>query len=150
MTLTYSLAQARVSAKRINETHLEGLSEKVRTPTSQLKFISDAWSEVVQCRRVLKWTYAYGFYSFEDDHVPEVQRKKTFFEFLQARGWRVGGWGQASYNQWVRFCTHTLLKFTVFVATKLPRTLGEPCKNSPHHQTTVVNKLQKEFLENLC
>lgn len=35
---------------------------------------------------MLKWTYAYGYYAFEDaDRNSEVARHKGFFEFLQVR-----------------------------------------------------------------
>ncbi|KAG2620625.1 hypothetical protein PVAP13_3NG218533 [Panicum virgatum] len=42
-----------------------------------MKFIIEAWSQIIECRRVLKWTYAYGYYL--DDKV-----KSEFFEYLQA------------------------------------------------------------------
>ncbi|KAH6834379.1 IBR domain-containing protein [Perilla frutescens var. hirtella] len=58
--------------------HLEKLSDKQRQPESQLKFIIEAWQQIVECRRVLKWTYAYGFYLNEHEHA-----KKQFFEYLQ-------------------------------------------------------------------
>lgn len=45
---------------------LEALSEATATPTTQLRFVSDAWDQVVRCRRVLKWTYAYGYYTFAE------------------------------------------------------------------------------------
>uniref|UniRef100_A0A2N9GWQ6 Uncharacterized protein n=1 Tax=Fagus sylvatica TaxID=28930 RepID=A0A2N9GWQ6_FAGSY len=32
----------------------------------------------VECRRVLKWTYAYGYYLPEPEHA-----KRQFFEYLQ-------------------------------------------------------------------
>ncbi len=36
---------------------------------------------------MLKWTYAYGYYAFEDaDRNSEVARHKGFFEFLQVCG----------------------------------------------------------------
>lgn len=38
----------------------------------------EAWEQIVECRRVLKWTYAYGYYM---DVVDKV--KKSFFEYLQ-------------------------------------------------------------------
>ncbi|KAG8380336.1 hypothetical protein BUALT_Bualt06G0005000 [Buddleja alternifolia] len=58
--------------------HLEKLSDKQCQPESQLKFIIDAWLQIVECRRVLKWTYAYGYY------LPEHEKtKKQFFEYLQ-------------------------------------------------------------------
>ena len=35
-------------------------------------------SQIVECRRVLKWTYAYGYYLPEREHA-----KRQFFEYLQ-------------------------------------------------------------------
>ncbi|XP_042003930.1 probable E3 ubiquitin-protein ligase ARI8 isoform X1 [Salvia splendens] len=58
--------------------HLEKLSDKQRQPESQLKFIIEAWQQIVECRRVLKWTYAYGFYLNEQELA-----RKQFFEYLQ-------------------------------------------------------------------
>lgn len=45
-------------------------------------------AQVIDCRRILKWTYAYGFYSFggEDDNadaVPLSKEQQVFFEFSQ-------------------------------------------------------------------
>ncbi|MCL7031870.1 hypothetical protein MKW94_017821 [Papaver nudicaule] len=33
---------------------------------------------IIECRRVLKWTYAYGYYLPENEHA-----KRQFFEYLQ-------------------------------------------------------------------
>jgi hypothetical protein len=43
----------------------------------------DPWlvDQIVECRRVLKWTYAYGFYLPENEHA-----KRAFFEYLQGQG----------------------------------------------------------------
>ncbi|KAG6475846.1 hypothetical protein ZIOFF_065076 [Zingiber officinale] len=57
---------------------LEKLSDQQSQPESQLKFIIEAWLQIVECRRVLKWTYAYGFYLPEHEHA-----KRQFFEYLQ-------------------------------------------------------------------
>ncbi|PSS34925.1 E3 ubiquitin-protein like [Actinidia chinensis var. chinensis] len=57
---------------------LEKLSDKQSQPESQLKFITEAWLQIVECRRVLKWTYAYGYYLPELEHA-----KRQFFEYLQ-------------------------------------------------------------------
>ncbi|KAJ3681135.1 hypothetical protein LUZ60_015624 [Juncus effusus] len=54
------------------------LSENIREPETQLKFIVDAWQQIVECRRVLKWTYAYGYYLPENETT-----KRQFFEYLQ-------------------------------------------------------------------
>ncbi|XP_021734337.1 probable E3 ubiquitin-protein ligase ARI8 isoform X2 [Chenopodium quinoa] len=58
--------------------HLEKLSDIQCQPESQLKFIIEAWSQIVECRRVLKWTYAYGYYLPEHEHA-----KRRFFEYMQ-------------------------------------------------------------------
>lgn len=58
--------------------HLEKLSDIQCQPESQLKFITEAWLQIVECRRVLKWTYAYGYYLPEHEHA-----KRQFFEYLQ-------------------------------------------------------------------
>lgn len=34
--------------------------------------------QIVECRRVLKWTYAYGYYLHDNEHA-----KRQFFEYLQ-------------------------------------------------------------------
>lgn len=43
--------------------------------------VMEAWEQIVECRRVLKWSYAYGYYT---ERVSE--EKTRFFELL---------WGQA-------------------------------------------------------
>lgn len=47
-------------------------------PHSQLSYIVADWSQIVECRRILKWTYVYGYYLPEEEQV-----KKRFFEYLQ-------------------------------------------------------------------
>ncbi|KAF9589573.1 hypothetical protein IFM89_025699 [Coptis chinensis] len=44
----------------------------------QVKFITEAWAQIIECRRVLQWTYAYGYYLPEDEPT-----KRQFFEYLQ-------------------------------------------------------------------
>ena len=38
--------------------------------------------QVMDCRRILKWTYAYGYYSFEHEHN---KARQDFFEYNQVR-----------------------------------------------------------------
>ncbi|CAI0558741.1 unnamed protein product [Linum tenue] len=46
----------------------------------QLVFLTEAWEQIVECRRVLKWTFAYGYY------LPTGEAaKKQFFEYLQGQ-----------------------------------------------------------------
>uniref|UniRef100_A0A1J3JI90 RBR-type E3 ubiquitin transferase n=2 Tax=Noccaea caerulescens TaxID=107243 RepID=A0A1J3JI90_NOCCA len=62
--------------QKMRSEKLEKLSDIHRTPESQLKFITEAWLQIIECRRVLKWTYAYGYYLPDHD-------KRQFFEYLQ-------------------------------------------------------------------
>ncbi len=63
--------------------YLEALSEMTQIPVSQMKFITDAWEQIVSCRRTLQWTYAYGFYKFPPTDNKALGSQKDFFEFLQ-------------------------------------------------------------------
>ncbi|XP_042007095.1 probable E3 ubiquitin-protein ligase ARI8 [Salvia splendens] len=73
-----SRLKALADLHQMQTVHLEKLSEVHSQPESQLKFVIEAWQQIVECRRVLKWTYAYGYY------LPEVEHtKKQFFEYLQ-------------------------------------------------------------------
>ncbi|KAL4297392.1 hypothetical protein GQ457_12G002580 [Hibiscus cannabinus] len=63
---------------RMESELIEKLCNVQCTTKSLLKFITEAWLQIVECRRVLKWTYAYGYY------LPEHEQTKTrFFEYLQ-------------------------------------------------------------------
>ncbi|MCO5595599.1 hypothetical protein L7F22_049644 [Adiantum nelumboides] len=66
--------------KQLQTSELEKLSDRHSLPISQLKFITEAWLQIIECRRVLKWTYAYGYYLAEDE---DNVAKKQFFEYLQ-------------------------------------------------------------------
>ncbi|XP_057499230.1 probable E3 ubiquitin-protein ligase ARI8 [Actinidia eriantha] len=73
-----SRQKALVDLHQMQTVHLEKLSDKYSQPESQLKFITEAWLQIVECRRVLKWTYAYGYYLPEQE-----QAKRQFFEYVQ-------------------------------------------------------------------
>uniref|UniRef100_A0A5B6ZUQ1 RBR-type E3 ubiquitin transferase n=1 Tax=Davidia involucrata TaxID=16924 RepID=A0A5B6ZUQ1_DAVIN len=73
-----SRQKALADLQQMQAVHLEKLSDKQCQPESQLKFIIEAWLQIVECRRVLKWTYAYGYYLPEHEHA-----KRQFFEYLQ-------------------------------------------------------------------
>ncbi|CAA2957497.1 probable E3 ubiquitin- ligase ARI8 [Olea europaea subsp. europaea] len=73
-----SRQKALADLQQMQSVHLEKLSEVQSQPESQMKFIIEAWQQIVECRRVLKWTYAYGYY------LPEYEpTKKQFFEYMQ-------------------------------------------------------------------
>ncbi|XP_058005515.1 probable E3 ubiquitin-protein ligase ARI8 [Hevea brasiliensis] len=73
-----SRQKALADLQQMQTVHLEKLSDIQCQPESQLKFITEAWLQIVECRRVLKWTYAYGYYLPEHEHG-----KRQFFEYLQ-------------------------------------------------------------------
>lgn len=81
--------QATAKMTEFAEAKIEQLSNITATPTSQLKLVLDAWAQVTDCRRILKWTYAYGFYHFGDeggvDIVPLTTEQQAFFEFQQGQ-----------------------------------------------------------------
>ncbi|PHT59423.1 putative E3 ubiquitin-protein ligase ARI7 [Capsicum baccatum] len=66
--------------RRMGEVNVKVLIKLQSLPETQLKFILDAWKQIVECRRVLKWTYAYGFYLPDEEHT-----KRQFFEYLQGQ-----------------------------------------------------------------
>ncbi|KAF8108679.1 hypothetical protein N665_0104s0006 [Sinapis alba] len=64
--------------KKLQSVKLKNINSKHGIPETQLQFTVEAWLQIIECRRVLKWTYAYGYY------LPEQQStKKRFFEYLQ-------------------------------------------------------------------
>ncbi|KAF3512037.1 hypothetical protein F2Q69_00001447 [Brassica cretica] len=73
-----SRQKAMTDLQQLQTHNLERLSDKQCTPESQLKFILEAWLQIIECRRVLKWTYAYGYYLPDHEHA-----KRVFFEYLQ-------------------------------------------------------------------
>ncbi|KAI5065676.1 hypothetical protein GOP47_0020371 [Adiantum capillus-veneris] len=73
-----SREKALSNLQQLQATQLKKLVDRYARPPSQLKFITDAWLQIVECRQVLQWTYTYGYY------VPENEdAKKQFFEYLQ-------------------------------------------------------------------
>ena len=77
---------------------IEVLSERHNSPASNYRFVTEAWREVMNCRRILKWTYASGYYSFDEHHSSigdfvistntkcnkrKLQELRDFFEFAQ-------------------------------------------------------------------
>ncbi|KAI3911172.1 hypothetical protein MKW92_033381 [Papaver armeniacum] len=68
------------SLQKMQSEDFAKLHDKYSSTEMELKFIIDAWRQVIECRRVLKWTYAYGYYLPQSEHV-----KKVLFEHLQGQ-----------------------------------------------------------------
>ncbi|KAI3940081.1 hypothetical protein MKW98_021646 [Papaver atlanticum] len=64
--------------KKVQSVNIEKLSSISSKPATDFEFIADAWKQIIECRSVLKWSYAYGYY------LPEHEKTKIqFFEYLQ-------------------------------------------------------------------
>ena len=116
--------------ENIEET-LQALSDLTQTPTSQLRFVPDAWLQVIACSRTLKWTYAYGYYHFG----VASGKKKEFFEFLQ---------GEAEKN---------LLRLRDLLERDLKEFLEEGSANGfgqLQSTVTLITQVTKEFFEKLA
>ncbi|KFK31185.1 hypothetical protein AALP_AA6G079600 [Arabis alpina] len=64
--------------EKLQSEQLKKLSYKQSTSETHLQFTLDAWIQIIECRRVLKWTYAYGYYLPSHEHA-----KKQLFEYSQ-------------------------------------------------------------------
>jgi len=74
-----------VEIKRLNECQQTRMS---RSGLGKFKCVVDAWLQIAECRHMLKWTYAYGYYltpasSNHDQEADIVRKKQILFEFLQ-------------------------------------------------------------------
>ncbi|KAL3649956.1 hypothetical protein CASFOL_006359 [Castilleja foliolosa] len=64
---------------RVREELVDRLIETQNQSRSQAMIVVDAWEQIVECRRVLKWSYVYGFYRVSG----HAKWKSDFFEHLQ-------------------------------------------------------------------
>ena len=77
-----SRQQAVKDLKQMQKNYMGRLSDIQWATEAELKFITEAWLQIIDCRRVLKWTYAYGYYLPEDGNK-KAKSKRGFFEYLQ-------------------------------------------------------------------
>jgi ariadne-1 len=66
---------------QVRDRQADALREQLDLPAAEMSFLVEAWQQIVECRRVLKWTYAYGYYLESDDE--QAQRRRNLFEYLQ-------------------------------------------------------------------
>ena len=58
-----SRVKALSDLQQMQAVQIEKLRDTLGQPrVSGLMFVIEAWLQIVECRRVLKWTYAYGYY----------------------------------------------------------------------------------------
>ncbi|GLJ47794.1 hypothetical protein SUGI_1009420 [Cryptomeria japonica] len=92
--------------KNVERFQIKQLSDIQCLYGPHLKFVTDAWLQIVECRRVLKWTYAYGYYLSQDESA-----HKNLFEHNQA-------YAESSLEQLHHYVEEEL---EVFIASKKPR-----------------------------
>lgn len=73
----YSRERAFLDLNLTKNVNLVKLSEILGFDETYLWFIVDAWIQMVECRRVLKWACVKSFYLAQNEH-----KKKEFFEYL--------------------------------------------------------------------
>lgn len=76
-----TLAKKAIDEEDANEEIVKSLNSKFGLSVTDLQFVSIALRQIVDCRRVLKWTYVYGFYLTEIDN--QHIKSKELFEYLQ-------------------------------------------------------------------
>lgn len=75
-----SRIKAQSDLKKMQEKNLNILSENFALTKLRSKFVLEAWQQIIECRRTLKWSYAYGYF------IPEHERAKlALFEYLQGQ-----------------------------------------------------------------
>ncbi|GLJ47795.1 hypothetical protein SUGI_1009440 [Cryptomeria japonica] len=74
-----SMEKALSDLKHVQNLQMKQLGDIQCLTELDLKFVTDAWLQIVECRRVLKWTYAYGYYLSQDENS-----HKNLFEHCQA------------------------------------------------------------------
>ena len=87
--------------------------------------------QIIECRRVLKWTYAYGYYLPEEE-----QTKKQFFEYLQ-------GEAEAGLER-LHHCAEEELKHFVFKTQDSSKNFGDF-----RRKLTGLTEATKTYFENL-
>ncbi|VVB07475.1 unnamed protein product [Arabis nemorensis] len=126
-----SRLKAMEDLEKLQSVQLKELSYKQGTPETQLQFTVEAWLQIIECRRVLKWTFAYGYYLPNHE-----QAKKQFFEYLQ-------GEAEAGLER-LHHCAESELNHFV------SNTEGSPKNFSDFRNKLIgLTKVTKTYFENL-
>ncbi|OMO74958.1 Zinc finger, RanBP2-type [Corchorus olitorius] len=73
-----SMKRAIADMKRVEAEQIDILVDVQEESAGQLKFLTEAWQQIVECRKILSWTYAFGYYLSDEDPA-----KRNLFEDLQ-------------------------------------------------------------------
>ncbi|GMI91221.1 ARABIDOPSIS ARIADNE 8, ARIADNE 8 [Hibiscus trionum] len=75
-----SMIKAADDLQNVQSEQIEIVRRIQEKSAAEISFIPEAWQQIIECRRVLAWTYAYGFYLPD-----ECQAKRNLFEYLQGQ-----------------------------------------------------------------
>ncbi|XP_033511919.2 probable E3 ubiquitin-protein ligase ARI8 [Nicotiana tomentosiformis] len=123
---------------KMRDEGVKKLSELDYLYEDRLEFIVLAWKQIVECRRVLKWSYAYGFY------LPEKEKTKMqFFEFLQ-------GEAEAGLER-LHYCAEKELLDHLGSTEKLDYTEQGFCENFKRFRSKLIwlTKVTGDYFDNL-
>jgi ariadne-1 len=126
-----SFKKASTDLKMVQTQQIEKLCLSQCQPDDRLKFITEAWEQITECRRMLKWSYVYGYYLAEEDIA-----KKQLFVYSQ---------GEAeSALERLHHCAEQEVK-EFHDAAESP----SPNLNNYRMKLTQLTKVTKSFFENL-
>ncbi|XP_050364380.1 probable E3 ubiquitin-protein ligase ARI8 [Argentina anserina] len=69
-------------AQTVHIMNLVSKSFRSSCQPNDFEFITEAWKQIIECRQVIKWTYAYGYYIPEES---KYEKKRHLFEYLQGQ-----------------------------------------------------------------
>ncbi|KAL0452078.1 UNVERIFIED_CONTAM: putative E3 ubiquitin-protein ligase ARI8 [Sesamum latifolium] len=75
-----SMQTALADLEWLRTARIRKLANVQAEPEALLQFVLEAWIQIADCRLILKWTYAYGYYMPQDK-----SEKVRFFEYLQGQ-----------------------------------------------------------------
>ncbi|GMI82582.1 ARABIDOPSIS ARIADNE 8, ARIADNE 8 [Hibiscus trionum] len=75
-----SMKKAADDLQNVQSEQIEIVRRIQEKSAAEISFITEAWQQIIECRRVLAWTYAYGFYLPD-----ECEAKRNLFEYLQGQ-----------------------------------------------------------------
>ncbi|KFK25556.1 hypothetical protein AALP_AA8G130200 [Arabis alpina] len=126
-----SRRKAMQDLEKLLSVQLKELSERQSTPESQLQFTIEAWLQIIECRRVLQWTFAYGYYLPSNEVA-----KKQLFEYSQ-------GEAQVGLER-LHHCAEVELNQFVYNTEDTPKNFSDF-----RNKLIGLTKVTKTYFENL-
>ncbi|KAL3835509.1 hypothetical protein ACJIZ3_010245 [Penstemon smallii] len=132
------MKRALVDLSRAKTEHIEKLAiAHELVDNAQLNFVTEAWVQIVECRRVLKWSYTYAYYYI----LEREKRKKSFFDCLQ---------GEAeSALERLHYCAKQEMVQYLLDAGHVVPSMKKKSFNNFQSKLVCLTGVTKNFFENL-